>query len=188
MKLIVGLGNPGERYKNNRHNIGFMVLDRLAEKMCGNFKKEVKFNGELVELRVKGERTILLKPLTYMNLSGNSVRAVVDYYKISVENIIVIYDDLDIETGKLRIRTTGSAGGQKGMASIIEKLATTEISRFRMGISKPHFQSVPDYVLSDFSKEERAIIEDVVELATEALDLYINGETIANVMNKYNKK
>lgn len=188
MKLVVGLGNPGEKYKNNRHNIGFMVLDGLAGKMNGNFKKEIKFNAEVAELRVGGEKTILLKPLTYMNLSGNSAKAVVDYYKVPLEAIMVVYDDLDIETGKLRIRTKGSAGGQKGMASIIEKLGTTEINRIRMGISKPEFQSVPDYVLSDFLKEDKAKVEDAVNVAVEALELYIRGETVNNIMNKYNKK
>ena len=188
MKLIVGLGNPGVKYQDNRHNIGFMVLDKLGKKMNVEFKREIKFNGEVGELRKNGDKIILLKPLTYMNLSGNSVKAVMDYYKIAVEDIIVIYDDLDIETGKIRIRIKGSAGGQKGMASIIEKLGTPEINRIRMGISKPEFQSVPDYVLSDFPKNETVLVKDAIELAAEALELFIDGSNVENIMNKFNKK
>lgn len=188
MKLIVGLGNPGIKYQNNRHNIGFMVLDNLGQRLNICFKRDTKFNGEIGECRKNGERIILLKPLTYMNLSGNSVKGVMDYYKISIEDIIVVYDDLDIEVGKLRIRTKGSAGGQKGMASIIEKLGTTDISRIRMGISKPDYQSVSDYVLSDFPKEEISLVNNFINIATEALELFISGSNVTTIMNKYNKK
>lgn len=188
MKLIVGLGNPGAKYHNNRHNIGFLVLERLCEKMGASFKKEVKFNGEVAQNRVGDDKVLLLKPLTYMNLSGNSVRAIIDYYKIDIKDIIVVYDDLDLETGRFRIRTKGSAGGQKGMASIIEKLGTTDIYRLRMGISKPLYQSVPDYVLSDFPKEEIPLIQETIDSAVEALELFIKESNIDFVMNRFNKK
>lgn len=184
----MGLGNPGSKYQFNRHNIGFMVLDRLGEKINVKFKKEAKFNGEMAEVKTAQSKTILLKPLTYMNLSGNSVKLVVDYYKISFDNIIVVYDDLDLETGKFRIRLKGSAGGQKGMASIIEKLGTQEIPRLRMGISKPDFQNISDYVLSDFPKEQIPLITETIDKASEALELFINGSTLQQIMNKYNKK
>lgn len=188
LRLIVGLGNPGNKYQFNRHNIGFMVLDNLGKKLNVKFKKEPKFNGEMAEIKGGQSKTILLKPLTYMNLSGNSVKAVVDYYKISLEDIIVVYDDLDLETGKFRIRLKGSAGGQKGMASIIEKLGSQEIPRLRMGISKPEFENISDYVLSDFPKEQIPLISEAIDLASEALELFINGSTLQQIMNKYNKK
>jgi PTH1 family peptidyl-tRNA hydrolase len=187
MKLIVGLGNPGDKYRNNRHNIGFMVLDRLSEKLGVKFNKEGKFNGEVAQVRTPQGKGILLKPLTYMNLSGNSVKGVVDYYKISLDQIIIVYDDLDLEAGKFRIRLKGSSGGQKGMASIIEKLGTQEIPRLRIGISKPEFQNIPDYVLSDFPKEELPLVKETIDKAAEALELFIDGSKLENIMNKYNK-
>ncbi len=188
MKLIVGLGNPGSRYQLNRHNIGFMVLDYLAEKIGCVFRKEPKFSGELAEVNFGGEKVFLLKPSTYMNLSGNSVRLLLDYFKINTEDILIIYDDLDIETGKLRIRTKGSGGGQKGMSSIIEKLATENINRIRMGISRPTYQKVSDYVLSDFPKEEMLVVREAMDTAVEAIELFIKDGDINKVMNRYNTK
>ena len=188
MKLIVGLGNPGQKYEDNKHNIGFMVLDELAKKVDLQFTKQVEFNGEISDTRIFDQKTILLKPHTYMNLSGNSVKTVMDYFKVDVEDVLIIYDDMDIETGKFKIRVKGSSGGQKGMASIIEKLGTQNVKRVKMGISRPTFHQVTDYVLGNFAKEDIPKVNDAIDLATEAIMLFIKESDIDLVMNKYNKK
>ncbi|QNO14874.1 aminoacyl-tRNA hydrolase [Alkalicella caledoniensis] len=188
MKLIVGLGNPGEKYENNRHNIGFMVLDKLARKLDINFNKQVKFNGEVSETKIHNEKVILLKPHTYMNLSGNSVKAIIDYFKMDKDDILVVYDDMDIETGKFKIRIKGSSGGQKGIGSIIEKLGSENIPRLKMGISRPEFHQVTDYVLGDFPKEDISMVNECIDLAVEAILLFVETGDIDLVMNRFNKK
>jgi len=183
MYLVVGLGNPGRDYEKTRHNVGFEVIDRLAEKLGVNVNK-IKFKGLFGEGIFDNKKVLLLKPSTFMNLSGESLIEAVEFYKINVENIIVVYDDVDIDVGRLRIRPSGSDGGHNGMKSIIYHLQDNKFPRVRIGIGKPKFDMV-SHVLGKFSKEEEALIEKVVDVASDAvLEIIKNG--IQSAMNKYN--
>jgi PTH1 family peptidyl-tRNA hydrolase len=185
MKLIVGLGNPGKQYEKTRHNIGFQVVDRLSEKLDIPLT-QAKFKGLFGSGHVRGEKVILLKPLTYMNLSGEAIRMVMDYFNISPEDIIVIYDDLDLPVGKIRLRQKGSAGGHNGIKSTIQHLGTQEFNRIRVGIARPqNGQSVTDYVLSNFSGEEQEIINEVVNRCAEACEAALE-KPFLQVMNEFN--
>ncbi|NLJ84498.1 MAG: aminoacyl-tRNA hydrolase [Halanaerobiaceae bacterium] len=185
MFLIVGLGNPGPRYRLTRHNAGFMAVHKLAEDF--NIKaNSTKFQAIIGEGHIAGNKVILAQPLTYMNSSGIAVKQIVDYYKIERDKIIIIYDDLDLPPGKLRIKKKGSSGGHNGIASIIESLGTQEIPRIRIGIgSPPEDFSVIDYVLGHFTAEERAIIEETLNRISPVIEEIIqNGYQAA--MSKYN--
>ena len=153
MKLIVGLGNPGREYEGTRHNCGFMVIDKLAEKLNVSVDQN-KFKGLYVKFKYHGEDVILLKPQTYMNLSGESVSTLMQFFKIEIEDLLVIYDDLDMPVGKLRLRKTGSAGGHNGIKNIIAHLNSQDFKRIRVGIDRHKYMKVVDYVLSRFTKEE----------------------------------
>lgn len=184
MKLIIGLGNPGREYEKTRHNVGFMVMDRLADVLNESISTS-KFKGEYVKFKYKGEDVILLKPMTYMNSSGESVIQVMNYFKINVEDILVIYDDLDMPVGKLRLRESGSAGGHNGVKSIIAHVGTQKFKRIRVGIDKhPHIQII-DYVLGHFQKQEQIQIEEGIENAVKAIELYLDKDFTA-AMNAYN--
>ena len=184
MKLIVGLGNPGKEYAGTRHNCGFMVIDRLASKLNVDVDQN-KFKGLYAKVKYHGEDIILLKPQTYMNLSGESVNAVMNFFKIDKEDLLVIYDDLDMPVGKLRLRKTGSAGGHNGIKNIIAHLNSQDFKRIRVGIDRHKYMNVADYVLSRFSKVESEAIEQGIENAANAvldyLDNYFN-----HAMNYYN--
>ena len=183
MYLIVGLGNPGSEYKGTRHNIGFDVIDYLAEKNNININKK-KFKAEYGEGNIAGEKVILLKPTTYMNLSGESIREVINFYKISGEQIIVIYDDISLEIGRLRIRGKGSAGGHNGIKSIIANLSSDVFSRIKVGVGQPKGDLV-SHVLGKFSKEEQEMLKKVISAAGDSAEEIIkSGEVEA--MNKYN--
>jgi len=183
--LIVGLGNPGKEYENTRHNAGFMAMDVLAQKLDATVNK-IKFKGLLGEAKYHGEKILLLKPQTFMNLSGQSVANVVNFYKIPKDNIIVIYDDMDLPVGKLRIRPEGTSGGQKGMDSIIYQIATDKLSRIRIGIGRPESQkNGVGHVLGKFYGEEAKKIDQVLEVAAEAA-LLIVAEGVKEAMNQYN--
>lgn len=185
MKLIVGLGNPGSKYDRTRHNIGFMCIDRLAEKW-GTTLNQMKFNGMYTTIHRPEGKVMLLKPLTYMNLSGECVRPMMDYFDIDIEDIIVIYDDLDLETGKLRLRQKGSAGGHNGIKSLIQHLGTQNFNRIRVGIDRPPAgMKVPDYVLSKFTKEEEPIIEEAIEKVVLACEASLSKKFL-DVMNEFN--
>ena len=184
MKLIIGLGNPGKEYEKTRHNTGFMVLDKVAEKLDVHIDQN-KFNGLYVKLKYKGEDVILLKPQTFMNLSGESVRKVMDFFKINVDDILVIYDDMDMPVGKLRLRQNGSAGGHNGIKNIILHTGSQQFCRIRVGIGRHPYMKVVDYVLSRFTKEEAPAITQGIEDASDAvLDMLNHG--FAYAMNKYN--
>ena len=183
MKLIVGLGNPGKKYEHTRHNMGFDVVDLFSELAEIDIDKEA-FKGLVGRGKVFDEDVYLLKPQTYMNLSGESVREIVSYFKIPTEDIIVIYDDLDLEPGKIRIRLSGSSGGHKGIQNIIENLGTEEIKRIRIGIGKPTFDTI-DYVLGKPLKEERPLIDDAINNAVEALKEILK-HSFDSAMNKFN--
>ncbi len=183
MKLIVGLGNPGKKYEHTRHNMGFDVVDLFGELAQIDIDKE-SFKGLVGRGKVFDEDIFLLKPQTYMNLSGESVREIVNYFKISVEDIIVVFDDMALEPGKIRLRLSGSSGGHKGMQNIIDNLGTQDIKRIRVGIGEPQYDTI-DYVLSKPSKEERELInEAIVDAANAIKDILKHNFDIA--MSKYN--
>ena len=187
MKLIVGLGNPGKEYDMTRHNTGFYCLDVLSDEMNQSIDKE-KFKGLYTKFKYKGEDVILLKPQTYMNNSGESVAAVMQFFKIPVEDLLVIYDDMDMPTGKLRLREKGSAGGHNGMKNIISHLGSEAFVRIRVGIGeKPKGYDLADYVLSRFSKKEQELIVDGYYMAANAIKLIIQ-EDVSAAMNMYNVK
>nr|WP_142238050.1 aminoacyl-tRNA hydrolase [Bacillus cereus] len=185
MKLIVGLGNPGREYELTRHNIGFMAIDELAKRWNISLNEQ-KFKGVFGAGFVNGEKVILLKPLTYMNLSGESIRPLMDYYKIDVEDFVVMYDDLDIPVGKLRLRMKGSAGGHNGVKSTISHLGTQEFQRIRMGIDRPkNGMKVVDYVLGRFTSEEIPDVNHSIKKAADACEEWLN-KPFLQIMNTFN--
>ena len=175
MILIVGLGNPGHEYEGSRHNMGFDVIDKFAEDKLGVEIDKKGFKGLYNKVNYKGQQVILLKPQTYMNLSGQSVVEVVNFFKIKIEDIIVIYDDMDLVPGKIRIRSNGSSGGHNGIKNIIQLLGTQEIKRIRVGVGKTD-KSVIDFVLGKPSSDDQTLIDAAINKASNALeDLLING-------------
>ena len=184
MKLFVGLGNPGLKYKNTRHNIGFMFVDRIVESLGGTFKLQAKFKAQICIMDVNGEQVCFCKPVTYMNLSGEAVNAIVNYYNIDHNDIVIVHDDLDLPTGKLRLREKGSHGGHNGMRTIIDLIKDTNINRIRIGIDKK--PNVIDYVLGHFTKEEMEKIDKVLIIAPLIFEDYLKM-AYANLMNKYNQ-
>ncbi len=186
MKLIIGLGNPGRDYEQTKHNAGFMALDLIANELRVSINQN-KGKGLYAKTNYKGEPVILLKPQTYMNLSGESVRAIMDFFKIDVEDIVVIYDDLDLAIGKIRLRAKGSAGGQNGMKSIIQHIGTQQFNRIRMGIGRDAKIPTADYVLSKFRKEEVADFEEAL-VNTKNAALFFLHNSFDETMNQFNKK
>ncbi|MFT8323640.1 MAG: aminoacyl-tRNA hydrolase [Bacillus sp. (in: firmicutes)] len=185
MKLIVGLGNPGKQYENTRHNIGFDIIEYIAKEYTIPLEK-AKFKGIFGTGIISGEKVILLKPLTYMNLSGESIRPLADYYDIALEDIVVIYDDLDLPVGKIRLRQKGSSGGHNGIKSTIAHLGSEKFNRIRVGIDRPkNGMKVTDYVLGKFTKEEQAILETIIKKCSDACGEWTK-EPFLQVMNKYN--
>ncbi|MBB5325845.1 PTH1 family peptidyl-tRNA hydrolase [Anoxybacillus tepidamans] len=185
MKLFVGLGNPGKEYEQTRHNVGFMVIDELAKRWNLSYN-QAKFNGLFASHIISGEKVILCKPLTYMNLSGECVRPLIDYYKIDIDDVVVIYDDLDLPVGKIRLRMKGSAGGHNGIKSLIQHLDTDQFKRIRLGIGRPqNGQKVTDYVLGRFTKEEEHDIQQAIMRATDACEKFVTSPFL-QVMNEYN--
>ncbi|MBS4179730.1 aminoacyl-tRNA hydrolase [Lederbergia citrea] len=187
MKLIAGLGNPGSTYNKTRHNIGFEVVEELANRF-GSPLNQSKFNGVYSIIHKNGEKFILLKPLTYMNLSGESIRPIMDYYDIAIEDLVVIYDDLDLPVGKIRLRQKGSAGGHNGIKSTIAHLNTENFNRIRVGINRPPIgMTVPDYVLGKFYKEEWQEMQNVIQTCADACEEWLN-KPFLEVMNRFNAK
>ena len=187
MYIIAGLGNPDGRYENTRHNVGFEVIDILADRIgiCVDEKKHRALCGRGV---LEGQKVILLKPQTYMNLSGESVRAAADFYKAEPKNIIVVYDDISLEPGQLRIRGKGSAGGHNGIKNIIAHLGTQEFPRVKVGIGeKPKGMDLADYGLSHFSQGERESMREAYKEAAEAVAVMV-GQGIDEAMNRVNGK
>lgn len=185
MYLIVGLGNPGEKYTFTRHNAGFLSIDYISQKHNIEVKKS-KHKALIGEGTIAGEKVVLAKPQTFMNLSGESVKELVTWYKIPLANIIIIYDDISIPTGSLRIREKGSAGGHNGIKSIIQHLSTDIFPRFRIGVNtKPEGYDLADYVLGKFSKNEQTIMFEAFEKANDAVVEFISKD-IKSAMNKYN--
>lgn len=184
MKLIVGLGNPGKEYEKTRHNTGFLILDAYAKKHQVSFEKE-KYNGKLSEFSFQGEKVLLLKPQSYMNLSGEVVSAIVNFYKIDLNDILIISDDLDQALGKVRLRAHGSSGGHNGLKNIALHLHTDRYKRMRVGIGKNPNLSTPDYVLGKFSKEEFDCFEKNMEKYLSILDDFLSL-SFEQLMSRYN--
>ncbi len=191
-KLIVGLGNPGHQYACNRHNVGFQCLDRLAQahglsfgRAALNSLKGRRAKASLALGKIADIEVVLAKPLTYMNLSGQAVKQLVNFYRLPLEDILVIYDDLDLPLGTIRLRPGGGSGGHKGMRSIIEALGSQAFPRLRVGIGRPPDNDVVSYVLSDFAAEEQITLESVYERVVAAVELFLR-EGIEAAMNAYN--
>lgn len=184
MKLIVGLGNPGPRYETTRHNVGFMVADLLAERLNIDFKKQAHFSF-VTEGRVMNEKVVLMKPLTFMNLSGKAVADACNFYKINLSDLLIVYDDMDLDVGRLRVKTNGSAGGHKGMGSIISSMGSQDIHRIKIGIGRPGVEQVVDYVTMPFPDADWEMVKPVIYDVADAVELWIK-EGITSVMNKYN--
>lgn len=183
MYLIVGLGNPGNEYEKTRHNIGFDAISTISSKYNIDVNK-TKFKGEYGKGTIAGENVILLKPLTFMNLSGESIREVMNFYKIPSENIIVIYDDISLEVGTLRIRRKGSAGGHNGIKDIIKNLSTDVFPRIKVGVGQPQGDLV-SHVLGKFSKEDREIINKIFDVCSNVVESIIKDGLDVS-MNKFN--
>ncbi len=184
MKLVVGLGNPGTRYARNRHNIGFIVADALARAHHARFARK-RFNAQLAESAMADVRVLIAKPQTYMNASGDAVGKLFAFYKIAPTDLLVIYDDLDLPLGKLRLRADGSAGGHHGMESIIARVGTNKFPRLRIGIDRPTPDADVDHVLGNFQDEERAVVEETVSRAVSAIEIWLESGIVV-AMNRFN--
>lgn len=183
MKLVVGLGNPGLTYKYTRHNIGFMFIDSIAKDLMLDFKIDKKFKAMISRKNIKNEDVIFVKPITYMNNSGEAVKLISDYFNIAPEDIIVIVDDMDLPVGKMRIRRNGSSGGQKGLKSILSLLNTQEIKRIRIGIDKG--EDAINHVLGKFTKSEKESVDIIIDKASWIIEDYLSL-SFENFMSKYN--
>ena len=186
MKLIVGLGNPGKEYENTRHNVGFNVIDLFLKKNNLSLNKE-KFNGKFTKVNINDNEVIFLEPQTFMNLSGDSVRKIIDFYKIKIDDILIIQDDLDMPVGKIKLKEKSSSGGHNGIKDIEQKLKTNSFKRLKIGISNDKSKNTKDYVLGKFSKEEKQVLDKTYEICLNILNdfLLINFDLL---MGKYNKR
>ena len=182
MKLVVGLGNPGRKYKSTKHNIGFMCLDYFAKENKLKFKKDNKFSGETLRMG----NLVLLKPHTFMNESGQSVRKIMNFYNISANDILIIHDDLDLPLGKTRLREKGSSAGHNGIKSIMSNIQTEEFKRVRIGIDKNPLYETKNYVLSSFSKKEKALVEPILIKVSEIITDFNNDVNFVQLMTKNN--
>ena len=183
--LIVGLGNPGREYKDNRHNVGFMLVDRLAVRLNAHMSR-LQAKALVVSVNYEDKKLILAKPQTYMNLSGQSIQGLARFYKLPLENMIVAYDDLDLPFGTIRIRPGGGPGGQKGLASAIERLGSNGFPRLRMGIGRPPGRMDPaDYVLQNFAQADLSLLSEILDRAADAALTFVT-EGLNAAMNKFN--
>lgn len=183
--LIIGLGNPGRQYVDNRHNVGFMLVSRLAERLGVTFSR-MESNALVTKGDYKGRRIILAKPQTYMNLSGQPVNSLVNFYKFPLENLLIIYDDVDLPLEALRLRPGGGSSGHKGMKSIIERLGTQDFPRMRLGIGRPPGRKgAANYVLKNFSKDETEFLPEILERSVNAVLTFVT-EGLETAMNQYN--
>ncbi len=184
MKLIIGLGNPGPRYAQNRHNVGYQCIDRLVQRH-GLAPPKVMFKAYVTSGRIADTRVVLARPLTFMNLSGQAVRPLLRWYRVELADLLVIYDDLDLPLGKIRLRQQGGSGGHKGMRSIIEQLGTEAFPRLRVGIGRPVHGEPPDHVLSNFTEDESIVMAGALDDAVAAIETFI-ASGIQAAMNSHN--
>ncbi len=186
LKLIVGLGNPEQRYLSTRHNVGFWVLDSLAEKLTKNFSQQKKYESELFEYEFDSKLFHMMKPLSYINNSGTPIRKFIKNKNIEAENILIIYDDLDLDVGKIRLKQGGGSGGHNGLNSIIEQIGSKNFWRLRIGIGKPDDKNkVIDYVLGKPSLDDKHLILQSIKVMLSEIDAFFNGESV-KLMNKLN--
>ena len=186
-KLVVGLGNPGSKYHETRHNVGFMAIDLMAKELGLTFSEERTFKAEVASTFLNGEKVYFVKPTTFMNLSGLAVRALLAYYNIPMEDFIVIYDDLDMEVGKLRFRQKGSAGGHNGIKSIIKHIGTQDFKRVKIGIGRPkEGMTVVHHVLGKFDKDDYITILNTLDKVDNAVNYYLQSGNFEQAMQKYN--
>jgi len=185
MKLIVGLGNPGPAYARNRHNVGFQLVESLAQEYGLRFARR-QLRAQVAGGTIAGRQVLLAKPLTFMNLSGNAVRALMHFYQLTPADLLVAYDDLDLPLGRIRLRPEGGSGGHKGMRSIIEQLGVEQFARLRIGIGRPAHGDAVDYVLQDFTADEAAEIRRAIALASQATVVWLQ-EGIEAAMNRFNR-
>lgn len=188
MKCIVGLGNPGSKYADTRHNVGFMVLEKLSQRWGISFSSQIRHHSLLAEGVVKGQRVLLAMPQTYMNRSGLAVAELLRYHPLDVEQLAVVYDDLDLPIGAVRLRKQGSSGGHNGLKSIIQHIGTQSFPRVRIGIGRPPAdKGVTDYVLSPFDREQQEAMAEAIEWAAEALEHWLS-HPFEQTMNLYNRR
>jgi PTH1 family peptidyl-tRNA hydrolase len=184
IKLIVGLGNPGQRYAHSRHNVGFMIVEQFARAHELRFARK-RFNAEIAEGEVGGTRVMVAKPQKFMNLSGEAVGKLFKFYKVAPDDLLVVYDDLDLPLGKMRLRPQGSAGGHHGMESIIAHIGTSDFARLRVGIGRPNPDADIDHVLGNFEGDERKLMDETFANAANAIGVWL-ADGITTAMNKYN--
>ena len=186
MYLIVGLGNPGSKYKNTRHNIGFMVVSRLAKALGVRFYGK-RFESRNAVARYRNRELMLFRPQTFMNRSGRAVKACVDYFGLKIEDVLVVHDDLDLPLERVKVVQKGGAGGHRGILSLTQSLGTDRFSRVKVGIGRPRYdEGVEDYVLSPYYKKERVLLEEAIQLALQAVRIFITGG-IVSAMNELNR-
>lgn len=188
MRLIIALGNPGAKYELTRHNVGFIYADNLANKYSCSFKTEGKFKAEIAKCSINNEQVLIVKPQTYMNLSGDSVRELLRFYKLDNSDIFVVYDDISMNLGGLRFRASGSDGGHNGIKSIISNVNSNTFDRLKIGIGpQPKFLPSETFVLQNFSKEELSELESIIKKAIDATELYLS-DGLQKAQNNYNTK
>ncbi len=186
MYLVVGLGNPGKQYESTKHNVGFMCIDNLAKKFNTEITKE-KHNGLYTQIEINNKKVILLKPQKYMNLSGEVIKKYINYFKINLENVIIIYDDMDINFGSIKLKEGGSSAGHNGLKNVEINLKTKDYKRLKIGISRNKNIETKNYVLSKFSLVDKTVLSQILDNACEAIEDCFYME-FSNVMNKYNKR
>lgn len=186
MKLVVGLGNPGKKYSKTRHNVGFQIIDQVAKSFNQSFKLDVNLKSEISIFNYQNEKVILLKPQTYMNLSGDALSKVINYYKIEIEDVLIIYDEIYLPTGKLRMRELGSDGGHNGMKHIINHLKTENLKRIKIGVDVDKTMPLDNYVLGNFSKNDQKIIDEITPLVVKAVKDFVIGTPYKDIMTSIN--
>ncbi|KRM09746.1 aminoacyl-tRNA hydrolase [Paucilactobacillus suebicus] len=186
MKMIVGLGNIGPQYDETRHNTGFMVVDRLAVDNQLSFKHVSKMEAMLASGMINGEKVLLVKPTTFMNDSGRSVRPLVDYYDLDISDLVIVHDDMDLPVGKIRLKKKGSAGGHNGIKSLISYLGTQHFNRVKVGIDHPNKQSVVNYVLGKFKPDQKEAFEQAKISAVSSIEEWVSGKNFDQLMNEFN--
>ena len=186
-KLLVGLGNPGDKYFETKHNVGFMLVDKMCKELNLKFTADKIFQAEIASTFLNGEKVYFVKPTTFMNESGKAVHALLTYYGLDIDDLLVIYDDLDMEVGKIRLRTKGSAGGHNGIKSIIKHIGTQEFKRVKIGIGRPkNNMSVINHVLGKFDQEDYISILNTLEKVDSAVNHYLQTENFEQTMQQYN--
>ncbi len=186
MKLIVGLGNPGLKYQKTRHNIGFMVIDEVLKMMSVQARFDAKFNAEVAQVLIEGKKVMLVKPSTFMNVSGEAVSKLMNYYDVSIDDILVIVDDINLDTGKLRLREAGGHGGHNGLRNMIGLLHSEQFKRVRIGISNQPHIPLDQYVLGQFTTDELITMQKAIKLSTEIIELFSKDMPFKDIMTKYN--